>query len=95
MILKQKYSLPRSFLKVRGNISINWSEEQNKCFSRSDSKRDFSSLYEIAPLNYSRGVINLETGINYKINDRFKINMGYGLRETENGMLKLGFETQF
>ena len=59
------------------------------------SKRDFSSLYEIAPLNYSRGVVNLETGINYKINDRFKINMGYGLRETKNGMLKLGFETQF
>lgn len=59
------------------------------------SKRDFSSLYEIAPLNYSRGVVNLETGINYKLNDRFKINIGYGLRETKNGMLKLGFETQF
>lgn len=59
------------------------------------SKRDYTPSFDISPLNYSRGVLNLETGVSYNINNMLTVSAGYGLRETKNSMIKFGLDMQF
>ncbi len=57
--------------------------------------RTYSTRYEIAGLDYKKGVVNFELGLRYNITDNFKINVAYQLSENKNNLMKFGFGFEF
>ena len=59
------------------------------------SERESLTRYKIAPLKYSGGVVNAETGLKYNFSDNFGIKTSYELSENKNSSIKLGFNAEF
>lgn len=58
------------------------------------SKRTYNTRYELAPLSYASGVINVEAGVGYRISDRWSARLAYELRESKYSVAEVGIAAQ-
>ncbi|RRD39490.1 autotransporter protein [Leptotrichia sp. OH3620_COT-345] len=59
------------------------------------NRREYNVLFDIAPLEYKRGVFNAGLGIGYKLSDMLNVILSYELSESRNNVFKLGLEAEF
>ncbi|MDO5089692.1 MAG: hypothetical protein Q4D53_07895, partial [Leptotrichiaceae bacterium] len=59
------------------------------------NRREYTALFDIAPLEYKKGVFNAGLGVGYKLSDMLNIILSYELSENKNSVFKLGLEAEF
>lgn len=80
----------------KGNALLFGNIEYEQRFGKSyHGKREYTSLFDIAPLEYKKGVFNAGLGVGYKLSDMLNVILSYELAETKNSVFKLGLEAEF
>ncbi|EKU70794.1 spherulation-specific family 4 protein [Selenomonas sp. F0473] len=57
--------------------------------------RDYAGRYDVAPLDYARGVFNFAVGARYSVSDLFQIETSYERQESKNKLLRVELSAQF